>query len=161
MFPYLIKKNNGDWPQMSGDNSFLGGSLLGRRWFLRMLDVRSVFHVRRRLIRSLPSKCEHWELVILDNTDKSRTFFHWKARAILRLWVLNKRRCYFWHMLADWLQRPDYMSLSWLYHLSISSAPVLNCTPIGLVRYFDDALTLLGALVFKPKHTEPTLRRRS
>lgn len=29
---------------MSGDNSFLGGSLLGWRWFLRMFDTNDVSH---------------------------------------------------------------------------------------------------------------------
>lgn len=34
---------------------------------------------------SFQNKYGHWELVILYNTDKSSTFFHWRARAILRI----------------------------------------------------------------------------
>lgn len=47
---------------MSGDNSFLGGSLLGQRWFLRMFDASSVSHIKWRLFRSFRSKCgtENW-----------------------------------------------------------------------------------------------------
>ena len=132
---------------MSGDNSFLGGSLLGQRWFLRMFDASSVSHIKWRLFRSFQNKYGHWELVILYNTDKSSTFFNWKARAILRLWVLNKRRCYFWHMPADWLQRQGETAADWLLLLSISSAPVQSGILIGPLPKFYDALDLWNTLV--------------
>lgn len=89
-----------------------------------MFDARSVSHIKWRQFQTFLNKYGHWELAILHNTDKSSTFFNWKARAILRLWVLNKRRSYFWHMLGDWLQRPDRALVNWLICLSISSAPV-------------------------------------
>lgn len=132
MFPYLTKINR-DWPQLSGGNSFLGGSLLGQRWFLRMLNASSCPSQQVKTKRDR-TKCETWELImILYNTDKSSTFFHWKARAILRLWVLNKRRCYFWHLGCDWLKRLGKITFDWLYLMPISSAP--SYFPFSLVYY--------------------------
>lgn len=70
LFDKKIKKNNRDWPQKSGDNSFLGGSLLGQRWFLRMFDASSVFsHSNEDKSDPSLNKYGHWESVILYNTD--------------------------------------------------------------------------------------------
>ena len=127
------KKNNRDWPQMSGDNSFLGGSLLGQRWFLRMFDARSCRSRQLKRISIVPKQI--WTLRILDiiqHGQISHFLLPLKGhRAFLPLWVLNKRRCYFWHMPADWLQRPGETSVNWPLLVSISSAPVQSDHPIG------------------------------
>lgn len=82
--------------------------------------------------------------------------FYWKARAILRLWVLNKRRYYFWHMLGDWLKWPAKASVNWLLVLSISSAPVRSCIPIGPRPKICDVLELRHLL-----QTSSGVRRNS
>lgn len=146
---------------MSGDNSFLGGSLLGQRWYVSIFDARSVSHNKWRQFRSFQNKYGHWELVILYNTDKSSTFFHWKARAILRLWVLNKRRCYFWHPRGDWLQSLRKAAHNWLLLPSISSAPVQYYILIGQLRSFVTLGVCSVHSGFSPAYTDSTLSRRN
>lgn len=95
-----------------------------------MFEASFVLRKKRRQFRWFPIKYGHWELAILHNSDSSRTFLNWKARAILRLWVLNKRGCYFWHSFRDWLLRPDKLFYDLLLLLSISSAALQSAIPL-------------------------------
>lgn len=92
--------------------------------FYACLTPSSVSHIKYRQFRSFPKQIWNLKSRLYHTTlTKSSTFFHWKARAILRLWVLNKRRCYFWHMHADWSWRLGTAFADWLVLLSLSSAP--------------------------------------
>lgn len=44
--------------------------------------------------------------------------------------MLNKRRCYFWHLFRDWLHRPDKLVYDLLLLLSITSAPLQSAIPL-------------------------------
>lgn len=80
--------------------------------------------------------CPSWEAKTASAVPRRRIgqiqagLWDSEARAILRLWVLNKRRCYFWHLRRDLLHRPDKLFYDLSRVLSIVSAPLQSAIPL-------------------------------